>query len=151
MGIHPKSIYKKNCEDKNVKFYNKKTDHEILPLIKKVIEQRPTYGYKRVTSMVNKHHRNNDEKINKKRIYRIMKKNGLILPKTQKIRDHVKTGKIVTLHSNTRWCSDCFEIKCFNGEKVYVAFVLDACDREVISFIGKKTPILSEDMEFPKN
>jgi hypothetical protein len=39
---------------------------------------------------------------------------------------------IITLKSNLRWCSDSFEIRCWNGERVHVAFSLDTCDREVI-------------------
>lgn len=40
--------------------------------------------------------------------------------------------------SNKRWCSDELEFKCFNGEHVSMTFVLDCCDREVISFVAKK-------------
>jgi putative transposase len=36
--------------------------------------------------------------------------------------------------SNTRWCSDGFEIGCDNSERVRVAFALDCCDREVMSW-----------------
>ena len=46
-----------------------------------------------------------------------------------------------------RWCSDCFEIKCFNGEKVYVIFVLDTCDREAIGFLAKREPIVAADVQ----
>jgi len=38
--------------------------------------------------------------------------------------------------SNRRWCSDAFEIACWNGERVRVAFSLDCCDREVMSYVG---------------
>jgi putative transposase len=33
-------------------------------------------------------------------------------------------------------CSDGFEIHCYNGEKVYVAFCLDTHDREAISYVA---------------
>jgi transposase InsO family protein len=32
-----------------------------------------------------------------------------------------------------RWCSDGFEIPCWNGEIVRVAFTMDTCDRETIT------------------
>jgi putative transposase len=38
--------------------------------------------------------------------------------------------------SDLRWCSDGFEISCSNKEKVRVAFTLDCCDREAISWVG---------------
>ena len=47
-----------------------------------------------------------------------MELNGLLLKKEVVAREHEKTEKIITLHSNTRWCSDEFEIKCFNRGKV---------------------------------
>lgn len=72
---------------------------------------------------------------------------GLVLPKSMKSRDHQGTGKVMTLHSNTRWCSDCFEIKCFNGEKVFVAFVLDTHDRELVGYVGKSEPIQKKDIQ----
>ena len=144
-GIHSKSIYSKKNERA---FYKKPDDIEILNQIKTIISLRPSYGYKRVTAMVNKLRQSlNHSKINRKRVYRIMKMNGLLLPKSVVTRTHKKTGKVMTLHSNTRWCSDCFEVKCFNGEKVYVSFVIDSCDREIISFIVEDRPLLAKDIE----
>lgn len=146
-GVHPKSIYKEKMEA-SFRFYKKAEDEEILTQIKTIIEARPTYGYKRVTAMVNRLRKSLMlPKVNKKRIYRVMKLNGLLLPKAQTTREHKPTGKVMTLHSNTRWCSDCFEIKCFNGEKVYVSFVIDSCDREIIAYRASITPMLGEDIE----
>ena len=84
---------------------------------------------------------------NEKRILRVMRKNGMTFAKAMSERIQKATGKVMTLHSNARWCSDCFEIKCFNGEKVYVIFVLDTCDREAIRYIGKHETILAEDVQ----
>lgn len=62
----------------------------------------------------------------------------LLLPKhTGRVGDNrAHDGKVVTLHSNMRWCSDGFEISCWNKEKVRVVFSLDCCDREVMSFVA---------------
>ena len=126
-----------------------KRDKEILVHIKRMIKHRSTYGYKRVTAIYNIERLQAGLTVyNKKRIYRIMKENALLLPQSKKSRrEHKRTGKIMTLQSNMRWCSDCFEIICFNGEKVYVSFILDCCDREVISFIAQSRPLLSEDIQ----
>lgn len=35
---------------------------------------------------------------------------------------------------NLRWCLDGFEFTCWNGEVIWAAFVIDACDREVIAW-----------------
>ena len=147
MGVHPKSLYKRK-KTKRKKVLSA-ADQVILSEIKEVIKARSTYGYKRVTAMYNRQRREQGlEKYNKKRIYRIMKANGLLLPKSGKMRDSGdKTGRIVTLESNVRWCSDCFEICCFNGEKLYVSFVLDCCDREAISVVAEDRPLLGEDIQ----
>ena len=129
-------------------FYQKPGDGIVLSEIREVLKIRSTYGYKRVTSMINKTRAKTALKpYNKKRILRIMQINGLVYPKPMNQRLHIPTGKVMTLHSNVRWCSDCFEIKCFNGEKVFVIFALDPCDREAISYIAKREPILAQDVK----
>src|SRR5262249_60765058 len=45
-------------------------------------------------------------------------------------------GRIAVDERNCRWCSDGFEIGCDNGERVRVAFALDCCDREAMSFLA---------------
>ena len=92
MGIHSKSIYKKVRKSRG--FYSKAQDDLILEEIKKVIKERPSYGYKRVTAIINK---SRSTRINKKR--------------------------------------------------VYVAFVLDTCDREVISYQASTHQIIQEDIQ----
>lgn len=72
--------------------------------------------------------------MNHKRIYRIMKENGLLLPRFTGRVDRPHHGEVRTLHSDTRWCSDVFEIRCWSGERVQVVFALDCCDREVIGW-----------------
>jgi hypothetical protein len=43
-------------------------------------------------------------------------------------------GKVVVMRSNLRWCSDVFEILCWNGDIVRIVFVIDAHDREVLAW-----------------
>ena len=70
--------------------------------------------------------------------------NNLLLPKHsgRPVRTH--DGLIITLTSNMRWCSDVFEIGCWNGERVRVAFSLDCHDREIISYIATTAGISGE-------
>lgn len=114
----------------------------MIKLIELVMRERPTYGYKRITVMVNRRfHR----RFNRKRIYRLMRKAGLLLPRSPVARpQHTGTGKVMVAHPNTRWASDCFEIHCWNDERVYVTFAIDCCDREVIHFIATPEDIKAE-------
>lgn len=123
----------------------KPDDSPYLHLIRQITDERPTYGYRRVTALMNRYLReNNQSPVNHKRIYRIMKINHLLLPKypARSVRTH--EGLIITLKSNMRWCSDVFEILCFNGEKIRVIFAMDTCDREILSYIATTGGISSE-------
>jgi putative transposase len=50
------------------------------------------------------------------------------------------TGKhedtLTVKERDTRWCSDGFELSCENVERVRVAFALDCCDREIMSWVA---------------
>jgi putative transposase len=128
--------------------YKKETDAEVLVEINEVISKRPSYGHKRVTAMINKTRKLKGLQVyNRKRIYRVMEMNGLLFKKEMAPREHQKTGEIITLHSNTRWCSDGLEIHCFNGEKVFVAFSLDCHDREALSYVASRVPLLASDIQ----
>jgi transposase InsO family protein len=65
-----------------------------------------------------------------------MSRNGLLLQRYGTKPERPHDGKVITLKSNLRWCSDSFEIRCWSGERVYVAFALDCCDREVIAWVA---------------
>jgi transposase InsO family protein len=65
-----------------------------------------------------------------------MKANNLLLARYAQKPLRVHEGKVITLHSNTRWCSDGFFITCDNGERIQVAFSLDTHDREIMSYVA---------------
>lgn len=115
----------------------KKGDPELLIHIKEVAQQRPTYGYRRITALLNeKLKKLGSPAANRKKVFRLMKRHHLLLqkPTLKPVRSH--NGKVETLHSNTRWCSDTLCIQCLNGKQVHVAFSIDTCDREVMRYIA---------------
>jgi len=117
--------------------YNKLDDAWLLPMIREITDRRSTYGYRRVTSLLNLDLKKQGKmRVNHKRVYRIMKQNGLLLQRHTGKPNRTHDGKIITLHSNTRWCSDAFHIQCWNGDRVHVIFSLDTCDREVIRYLS---------------
>jgi len=122
--------------------YRKIQDEVLLPAIVAITDKRSSYGYRRVTSLLNQElTRQKQPKVNHKRVYRIMKQNKLLLPTYGKKPTRTHDGKIITLKSNLRWCSDCFTVQCANGERVHVAFALDTCDREILSYIASTVGI----------
>ncbi len=49
-------------------------------------------------------------------------------------RKRAHKGRVSVTESNRRWCSDGFEFRCDNGEKLRVTFAQDCCDREIIDW-----------------
>lgn len=109
-------------------------DAALLERVRAVVKARPSYGYRRVTAILNREAP--DHRVNHKRVYRLMKRSSLLLPKYGTKPERPHDGKVITLASDLRWCSDGFEIRCWSGERVHVAFALDCCDREVIAWVA---------------
>jgi len=115
--------------------YRKPEDVTRLAELRPIIDQRPTYGYRRVTALLNRQRRKAGKAVvNTKRVLRVMQQNGLTLQKHTALRPtRTHDGVVVALRSNIRWCSDHLEIHARNGEVVRIVFVIDACDREIIA------------------
>ena len=97
--------------------YAKQGDEVFLPLIRRLVDERPTYGYRRITALVNRELAAEAKPAaNHKRVFRIMKRHGLLLARhTGRRNGRLHDGKVVVMRSNLRWCSDAFEIACWNG------------------------------------
>jgi putative transposase len=123
-------------------------ESELLAEIKEIIAAMPTYGYRRVHALIRRRRaHDNAPAVNVKRVYRVMKAHGLLLQRhygdgAERRHD----GRVAVDHSDTRWCSDGFEIGCDNGERVRIAFTLDCCDREAISWVATTGAIDSGDV-----
>ncbi|EJZ1952436.1 IS3 family transposase [Escherichia coli] len=110
-------------------------DTDVLPRIHHVIGELPTYGYRRVWALLRRQAElDGMPAINAKRVYRIMRQNALLLERKTAVppSKRAHTGKVAVKESNQRWCSDGFEFRCDNGEKLRVTFALDCCDREAL-------------------
>jgi len=123
-------------------------DAGLLAAIQALIADLPTYGYRRVHALLRRQAEQEGRPTpNVKRVYRVMKAHGLLLQRHAgggEERRH--EGRIAVDARNTRWCSDGLEIGCDNGERVRVAFALDCCDREAMSFVATTTGITGEDV-----
>ncbi|UWC34799.1 IS3 family transposase [Escherichia coli] len=110
-------------------------DTDVLLRIHHVIGELPTYGYRRVWALLRRQAElDGMPAINAKRIYRIMRQNALLLERKTAVppSKRAHTGRVAVKESNQRWCSDGFEFRCDNGEKLRVTFALDCCDREAL-------------------
>lgn len=111
--------------------YRRNEDTVVYEQLRAVLRDRGSYGSRRSTVLVN---RAFGTGYNRKRIRRVMRLAGLSLPirgRRHNRRPH--RGRVIRPEPNQRWCSDVFEIGCWNGETVCVAFALDCCDREAVA------------------
>jgi len=111
-------------------------DAELLPAIRKLVDQRPTYGYRRIAALLNRERRVADKPVvNAKRVHRIMGNHAMLLQKHAAFRKgRLHDGKVMVMRSNLRWCSDGLEFTCWNGEIIRLSFIIDAFDREIIAW-----------------
>lgn len=109
---------------------------EVLSRINTAVADLPTYGYRRVWAVLRREsERDGQPVVNAKRVYRVMKAHYLLLerkPVAPSRKAH--KGRVAVGESNRRWCSDGFEFRCDNGEKLRVTFAQDCCDREIIEW-----------------
>jgi transposase InsO family protein len=114
-------------------------------MIRKIVDERVTYGYRRVTALLNRALQFAGKPlVNHKRVYRLMKMHNLLLQRHSGRVVRAHAGSVSMLRSNLRWCSDVFEIACWNGERVRVAFSMDCCDREIMSYVATTGGISGE-------
>jgi len=126
--------------------YRKGDDAQLLEPVRRLVDERPTYGYRRIGALLNKERlKAGLPRLNHKRMYRLMAQNGLLLQRyTGRPPGRLHEGKIITIRSNLRWTSDGFEIACWNGQVVRVAFALDTCDREAMAWCATTGGISGE-------
>jgi putative transposase len=114
-------------------------DEQRVTEITREVSALPSYGYRRAWTMVNRQRdAEGRARVNHKRVYRVMRDYRLLLRRHtgRPLDTRSHDGRIAVSESNRRWCSDGFEIACDNRERVRIAFALDCCDREAMSWIA---------------
>lgn len=124
--------YPKNRKSSFTKVLDLETKHAILTITK----HRATYGIPRVKALLE---RDYGKSVTKYALHKFMEAHNLLIKKGRKrgaSRPH--TGVIAVSESNKRWASDITSIKCWNGEKLRFAFIIDCCDRSIIAWKAAK-------------
>ncbi len=122
-------------------------DAGLVADIRLAIADLPTYGYRRVHALLRRQAEQTGRAApNPKRVYRVMKLQGLILQRHRgRSEERRHDGRIAVTTRNKCWCSDGLGIGCENGEKVRVAFALDCCGREAMGYVAT-TGITAQDV-----
>jgi putative transposase len=103
--------------------HSKPEDAELLPALRRLVDARPTYGYRRIAALLNRERRKAGlAKVNRKRVLRILGRHGLTLERcTGRREGRTHDGTVAVMASNLRWCSDGLEIVCRTGGKGRIA------------------------------
>lgn len=112
-------------------------DSAVLSRINTAVADLPTYGYRRVWALLRREsERDGLPVVNAKRVYRIMRAHHLLPERKPADNDRKRAhqGRVAVAESNWSWCSDGFEFRCDNGEKLRVTFAQDCCYREIIDW-----------------
>jgi len=79
--------------------YFKTEDAELLKPLRSLVDERATYGYRRITALLNRERlKNSLPRVNHKRVYRLMSQNGMLLAALHRqASGRVHDGKIITI------------------------------------------------------
>jgi len=104
-------------------------DSVIEILLHEACEKTPFYGYKKITKILC---RNHGLHINAKKVYRLAKKLGLLLPYVK----HTKQGHLAIARNitviNQLWQIDIKYVKALNGQFVMLTDIIDVCSRKIV-------------------
>ncbi len=117
--------------------HRQRDDAALLGRIMEAMAELPSYGYRRVWALLRRQSEATEQPVvNAKRVYRVMREHGLLLERkpAAPLAQQAHKGRVAVKESNRRWCSDGFEFRCDNGEKLRVTFAMDCCDREALDW-----------------
>jgi putative transposase len=90
----------------------------------------PTFGHRRVWAMLRREGRS----VNRKRIHRLMKVEGLLKPTHFPRPRRLVTGNLSAQRPNQKWSTDLTEILTTDHGVCHLMAVVDACTREVVGW-----------------
>ncbi|TSE03410.1 IS3 family transposase [Mesorhizobium intechi] len=84
--------------------YRKPDDDGLLELVRRLLDERPTYGYRRITALTNRERAKTGEPaVNQKRVFGIMRQSMLLARHTGRRTGRVHDGKVIVMRSSLRW------------------------------------------------
>jgi putative transposase len=116
---------------------NKKmiNDKGVLNQIEKLVRMYPYYGYRKITAILQHRYKMN---INRKRVYRIMKENTLLMPASfshrKLFRGIPMSMKVSANRSNELWGIDMTYIWCGEDGWAYMHAVIDHYDKTLLGY-----------------
>lgn len=108
------------------------SDVEVIAQIRTLINQFPTYGYRRITALLR---RKVGLQINHKRVYRLLRQQGWMVTQRSKTpKPRVRGSRSQTEASNVRWAIDLSHVYCGDDGWGHLVAVIDCHDREIVGW-----------------
>lgn len=107
-------------------------DADVVARIKKLIEQHPTYGYRRIWARL----RFGDKRIiNRKKVRRLMRQQGwMVRQRPAAPKPRVRQKKSIATRRNERWALDATHIDCGADGWGHPVAVIDCYDRQIVGW-----------------
>jgi len=107
-------------------------DELLLARIARLIEQHPTFGYRRIWALL---HFREKLPINRKTVYSVLRRQQWFVHQRRTTpRPRVKRWRSQTEQSDHRWAMDVTHIPCGGDGWAHLAAVIDCHDREVVGW-----------------
>lgn len=106
-------------------------DDVLAAQISELKKEHPFWGYRRIWAWLR--YRENQQ-LNQKRVYRVMKERGLLCPKKPKraLADREPKSKPKASHSGEIWGTDMTKIRLEDGSWAYIVIVLDWYSKKLV-------------------
>lgn len=107
-------------------------DELLAARIQRLIQQHPTYGYRRIWALLRFRE---GVRVNQKAVYRLLRVKGWFVHQRQpKARPRVRGSRSIAPASNVRWATDVTHIPCGRDGWGHLAAVIDCHDREIVGY-----------------
>ncbi|MGI0129108.1 MAG: IS3 family transposase [Thermoplasmata archaeon] len=128
-GIARRTLYYGPKEGPTVR--PREDEPRVRRAIRRVALAHPTFGYRRVWAILR---RRVGLEINRKRVRRLMKSEGLSRPAHLPRPRLPATGRLIAEVPNTRWYTDLTDVETSDRGTGLLMAILDGCTREVVSW-----------------
>lgn len=120
------SLQRSTCRYKS----RRQDDPKLVGRLRKIAEERPRFGYRRVHAML----RREGFEVNRKRVYRIYKAAGLAVRRRnrRRLRAARPAPPVAVTHPNERWSMDFVHDYLADGRRIRTFNVVDAFTRECL-------------------
>ncbi|HSW47710.1 MAG TPA: IS3 family transposase [Candidatus Saccharimonadales bacterium] len=109
-----------------------KIDEPLTLKIREIIDKFPQYGLRRIVALIN---REWHEKVNRKKIHRVIKLNHWQINRHKKGNRPRVLGSISrTKEPNMRWAIDTTHLFCGRDGWCHLTAIIDCCDRQIVGW-----------------